>query len=87
MVAPDGKRVSEPSHDGSPMAPKNGRTFSLCTIQVLDGRFRLFALMRVSFASKVVLMRTQFTTCLCAMKVARVHADMSSNKGWRSEQL
>ena len=24
---------------------------------------------------------------LCAMKVARVHADMSSNKGWRSEQL
>jgi len=21
------------------------------------------------------------------MKVARVHADMSSNKGWRSEQL
>src|SRR6266566_3212135 len=35
----------------------------------------------------VRLPRARRVTCLCAMKVARVHADMSSNKGWRSEQL
>jgi hypothetical protein len=33
-------------------------------LQVLDGRFRRFALMRVSFPSKGVLMRTQFTNSL-----------------------
>ena len=35
----------------------------------------------------VRLLRARRVTRLCAMKVARVHADMSSNKGWRSEQL
>jgi hypothetical protein len=33
-------------------------------LPVLDGRFRLFALLRVRFASKGVLMRTQFTSNL-----------------------
>ena len=33
-------------------------------LQVLDGQFQLFALMRVRFASKGVLMRTQFTPSL-----------------------
>ena len=33
-------------------------------LQVLDGRFRLFALLRVRFASKGVRMRTQFTPSL-----------------------
>src|SRR6202043_1678338 len=35
----------------------------------------------------VRLLRARRVTRLCAMKGARVHAEMSSNKGWRSEQL
>src|SRR5205823_14583218 len=35
----------------------------------------------------VRLLRARRVTRLCAMKVARVHADRSSNQGWQSEQL
>jgi hypothetical protein len=51
-----------PDHQARELTPDKCFNLPLeLFLQVLDGRFRRFALMRVSFASKGVLMRTQCT--------------------------